>query len=859
MVDGNGPDTRLDPRHGIQPRQPAGDGTDRQPADQCRIELGFGQGFDGDAVLVAGAVDFADAASAQGVVERLLYRARIDTEPRRFNRVERHPQLGIAQIEVAVHVGDQWRGAERLLDFRQHMLERLEIARGQGDLIVARRCQRADVDRRRVLQHHVDAADLAAERPQFLDHLIRARTGIARRQPDHQTADIAAGDAAAALAGRGHQAFDGGMTLHQHGELLLPLRQFLEGNAFGILHTGEQHAGIDTRDESLFHLAGQPYHRAQHRDRQQQHRTAVPHRGAQRLAVPVAECAERPVEQAREGIVDRFVHEPARTQHRCQRERHHAGQDHRHADGDGELLEQPADHAAHEQDGQKHGGQRNRHRQHGEADLLRTVERRLHARLAHVEMARDVLDHHHRVVDHETDGERDRHQRKIVEAVARQMHEGEGAEQRARQHQRGDERGAHVVQEGKDHQDDQAERQHQREIHFVQRILDEQRTVEMHLQADAVGQFGFDLRQHRADALGDFDRVGTGLPLNREHNGARAVVPGARLVVFHAVDRAPQVADTQRGAVLVGHDDIAEPVRVGERDRRLHRIGACRTVQRAGRQVRVRRLYRGDHIGEGQPARKQFFGVEIEPQRIFLRAEHQHLGHAGQGRQALRDMRIGHRVKLGERQPLGRQGEIEDGRIGRVDLAQLRRIHAVRQVARRLRDGGLHILRGGIDIAPQLELQRDVGRALARLRGHRFDTLYRRELPFERRGHRVGHRLRVRAGQTGGNPQRREIDLRQIVHRQFPVGERAEQRHRQHQHQRGDRPLDEQTRKVHLAASRAGGRSLSRRTAPPARRRCGISISTGSPAASSPLTACAPSSARNSVTGCATARPSRTT
>ena len=38
-------------------------------------------------------------------------------------------------------------------------------------------------------------------------------------------------------------------------------------------------------------------------------------------------------------------------------------------------------------------------------------------RFPHLEMADDVLEHHDRVVHHEADGERERHQRQVVEAV----------------------------------------------------------------------------------------------------------------------------------------------------------------------------------------------------------------------------------------------------------------------------------------------------------------------------------------------------------------------------------------------------------------------------------------------------------
>ena len=57
------------------------------------------------------------------------------------------------------------------------------------------------------------------------------------------------------------------------------------------------------------------------------------------------------------------------------------------------------------------------HRDDGEADLPRPFERGLIGGVAFLDEAKDIFDHHDRVIDDEADGDRDRHQRKIVEAV----------------------------------------------------------------------------------------------------------------------------------------------------------------------------------------------------------------------------------------------------------------------------------------------------------------------------------------------------------------------------------------------------------------------------------------------------------
>ncbi len=70
--------------------------------------------------------------------------------------------------------------------------------------------------------------------------------------------------------------------------------------------------------------------------------------------------------------------EEAAAEHRRERQRHEGRHQDRHRDGDGELAEEPADNAAKEQQRNEDRHQRQGHRENGEADLLRPVERRLH-------------------------------------------------------------------------------------------------------------------------------------------------------------------------------------------------------------------------------------------------------------------------------------------------------------------------------------------------------------------------------------------------------------------------------------------------------------------------------------------------
>ena len=100
--------------------------------------------------------------------------------------------------------------------------------------------------------------------------------------------------------------------------------------------------------------------------------------------------------------------------------------------------------------------------------------------------------------------------------------------------------------------------------------------------------------------------------------------------------------------------------------------------------------------------------------RRILRAEHVDAGDAADHREPLREHGLRVLVDLRQRHRLGAEREEQDRLVGRIDLlVRRRRRHARRQLARRARDHRLHVLRRRVDVAAQIELQRDVGVALA--------------------------------------------------------------------------------------------------------------------------------------------------
>ena len=107
--------------------------------------------------------------------------------------------------------------------------------------------------------------------------------------------------------------------------------------------------------------------------------------------------------------------------------------------------------------------------------------------------------------------------------------------------------------------------------------------------------------------------------------------------------------------------------------------------------------------------------------------------------------------------------------------------------SRRGVDRCLHFTRGRIDIATQIELQRDLAPPDRTSGRHLRDAGDAGELLLERSRDRRRHDFGTGAGKTALTIDRGEIHLRQGRDRQLRIGDRARQRHRDHE-QASSRP-----------------------------------------------------------------------
>ena len=99
----------------------------------------------------------------------------------------------------------------------------------------------------------------------------------------------------------------------------------------------------------------------------------------------------------------------------------------------------------------------------------RAFQSRFQRRFAALDVTADVLDDHDRVIDHETGGDGQRHQRQVVDAETGQIHHRESAHQRQRHRDARNDRGRDIAQEQENHHDHQRDRQQQLELHVMHR------------------------------------------------------------------------------------------------------------------------------------------------------------------------------------------------------------------------------------------------------------------------------------------------------------------------------------------------------------------------------------------------------
>jgi hypothetical protein len=290
----------------------------------------------------------------------------------------------------------------------------------------------------------------------------------------------------------------------------------------------------------------------------------------------------------------------------------------------------------------------------GEADLGGRVEGGAHARLAHLEVAIDVLDDDDRVVDEDADRQRQRQHRDVVEAKAHVRHEREGRDHGGRDRQGGDEGRADVVQEDEDDDDREDGAEDEVELDVVDGVLGEHRVVGRHRQLDAaLLQLGGHLVDHLADVLGEGDHVGAALLADDEGEGGLAVEEGGRAGLLDVVEDLGDVLDADGRAADPADDDVADLG--GRLDLALGLDGqlAAAGLDVAGGELDVAGLDRAADVVDGEAEAGHARGVDQDLDLALAGADEVDGADAGDLLDALLDLVLGELGQVADRHVAG--------------------------------------------------------------------------------------------------------------------------------------------------------------------------------------------------------------
>ncbi len=309
-------------------------------------------------------------------------------------------------------------------------------------------------------------------------------------------------------------------------------------------------------------------------------------------------------------------------------------------------------------------------------------------------------------------------------------------------------------------------------------------------------------RHELLDRIGDFDGVASRLPLDCQNDGSldaiRVVLPACVLIVLDTVDDIAEFFEVNRRPVALHDNHLSKRSGARQLSIRAERQRTLRAVHGACGNVHIPVAQCGLDFIQADLLGRQFRGIQMHADRIFLLAIDLDLRDAGNRRDALRKSRFRIFVQRPWRNGARHERQEQEWLVGWINLAEIRRTrHPRRQQRRRLRDRRLNIQRGAVQVTAQVELQRDLCTSNRVCRGHRVQSRNRRELAFERRRDGGRHRVRICSRQACGNQQCGKIDVGQIADSERAVGDRSKECDRQHQQAGGDRFSNENIRYVH--------------------------------------------------------------
>jgi len=322
----------------------------------------------------------------------------------------------------------------------------------------------------------------------------------------------------------------------------------------------------------------------------------------------------------------------------------------------------------------------------------------------------DVFHHHDRIVHDEADRDDDRHQRQVVQAETEDVHQGETGDQRDTEHRRDNQRRRQLAQEQRHHRDHQQDRDQQGDLDFVQRGANGLRAVDQGFHLHRGRQHRFEAGQGGLNAVDGFNNVGAGLAENHQiHTGAISG-PGLHVGIFRTVDDVGDIAQVNRGAILVGNDELAVVLGVEQLVVGRQRGNARLAVQRTFGQVEAGLLNRQPNVGQRQANRREFVRRGLYSDRRALLTGDVDLADAVDLTDLTREQGFHQVAEFGAGHLCRADAENQHRTVGRVDLlprGQCR--HVFGQLAGGRVDRRLYFLGGGVDAFVESELQGQQG------------------------------------------------------------------------------------------------------------------------------------------------------
>ena len=276
------------------------------------------------------------------------------------------------------------------------------------------------------------------------------------------------------------------------------------------------------------------------------------------------------------------------------------------------------------------------------------------------------------------------------------------------------------------------------------------------------------------------------------------VVETAAVAVLHRIAYLGHVREPHGLAVLPAQHQVREVGGVLQLAAGGHQPAVAFILQKT-----LGRLGAGGHhhlacILQRHAQGSQRAGLETDAHGWQRCAAQRDLAHPLHARDLLQHDVVGQVVELAGRKRGRRQRQRQDGRRGGIELAEGGPSgHAGRQLVDDAVDGRLHLARGLVQVAVDVEEEPHLGGAGAAGRRDGRQPRNGAQRPFQRPGHGRRHAGGAGPGQAGRDHHHRRVDLRQGRHRQLSPRQPAGQQDGQRQHGAADGSADEGAGQIH--------------------------------------------------------------